>query len=674
MENFLSAEIPPRVALQHFFKRLAKQHAKYEARIGQKQLAIAVQTAIRERRRLVGEAATGTGKSLAYLIPVVLNGKQAIISTRTKILQSQLLDKDIPKLQAISPKPITAVTLKGRANYVCLLNYEQWKDEREDRPKTRKLHESIDQWIESEQSTDGVAEIAESGLQIPPTLTDELTIDSQNCWGSECPFKNQCFANRAFNRAQKADIVITNHALTLIDARIRYDSNNVASILPPAPVLVLDEAHTVESAATTAFSSIVGLGRWKYLSRQFYSLIRKNKDLIDLADKISVQKALDKAINRATALYVGWNQELAGRTYMPVPPVAQELIPLTVAVADALTPVVKTLERGAENSSEENPRYLKPWKLLVSAALSLLIDVQRATSPSDGECIQLVAQTSPDTVVLKAVPLSVAEYLQQTVWSYYSSVIATSATLRTGRTFEFWQEQTGCPETADTLMIDSPFDYSTRSCLYLPPDPETLDPTNRSPYYEAALQHQLMTLLRASQGRALILCTSHAAVKQISGYLRQQRVPWQVLAQGDRLDRELIQAFKDDTSSVLVGTAKFWEGIDIPGDSLSLLIIDKLPFHPPDDPIFSARLRAYEQRVGQWKAFQHFTLPQMTLLLRQGVGRLIRSASDRGVIALLDGRLITKKYSNSILDSLPPSPVTCDASDVVDFFSRKEVA
>ena len=661
---------------------LARGLPGWESRPGQGQLAEAIQTAIINESSLVAEGPTGIGKSLAYLIAILNTGQQALVCTATKVLQDQLAHKDLPMLQSIWPKPFSWAVLKGRENYVCRHDYNRLQDQA-DGDEAPLFESDIDvemwpqlqAWIAAEDAQDGVADLDTIPLALSGQLRAEITVDAQRCLGKQCPSFDSCFVERAKHRAEDATIVIANHHLLLLDGLTRAHTEDAIGLLPARDIVILDEAHNLEDVATAVLGTRLTAARWRWIESHFQQLtmgqIPAHPDaLFALTDNPlddDVEHHLDDVLNHATQVIVDgvaqvtnrfrqWLHAMREATWEPMPADVGELSDLTRPMVTAMRQVLHLAVRAGWSVDT-----LAELRRLIGVCETLAADAALAAGPDDGRYARYLAKEGgrfPYATVNVSV-ISVAEPLERLLWARYQTVIALSATLRTGGSFDYWLTRVGCLTDANTLACPSPFDYRQQARLFLPQPPRAYVPYQPSqeqyPAYEARMIETIGGLLKASEGRALVLCTSLRAMRTWADALRDT-LSWRVLVQGDGPRAHLLQDFAADVHSILFATKSFWQGVDIPGESLSLLIIDKLPFATPDDPIVAARAAAIDRAHGAGASFGRLSLPTAALALQQGMGRLIRRATDKGVMALLDGRVLTKNYGAYLLRSLPSMP------------------
>ena len=608
---------------------LARVLCSYEARPEQLQLAVAVERALATEEHLVAEAGTGTGKSLAYLVPALESGRRVVVATATKTLQEQLLRNDIPLAAAGLGREPSVAVLKGRQNYLCqrsvhglgLLGGELLRTARD-----AQLYELMRPWLESTETGDR----AELPFEPPDSLWSELAVGADGCVGRRCAFTRTCFSDAARERARDADLVIANHALYFADLALRAEDDG-AHVLPDHDAVVFDEAHRLEETAATWLGGSISLPGIRRLARDV--------DRACLAAELPVPgRALDRAQRAAETLVAGVAPH-TGRRRLRQPPAAPAL-----ALADALAALAAALANRNEDLD-----------LLSRRALALAHDVHTCL---DAEAAEAVVWVERDRIAWA--PVDVSRPLRELLWEGGPTAILVSATLSTGGDASFVRRRLGL-RRASELALGSPFDFGEQALVYVPaglPDP-------RADGALDAAADEIAALCRISGGRALVLTTSYRALEGLAARLRDS-LPYELLVQGEAPRERLVERFREAVESVLLATATFWQGIDVPGEALSLLVIQKLPFAAPDDPLHEARCERVAADGGDW--FGDYALPSAVLQLRQGFGRLVRAHSDRGVVAILDPRVRTKGYGRAFLAALPPCRVTSSRADVERFF------
>ena len=638
---------------------IAKAHPEYEYRPGQIDMARAVMRAFEEKRHLIVEAGTGTGKTLAYLVPAVAaalggNGR-VIVSTGTKNLQEQLMEKDIPFLQSVLPKPFAATYMKGRNNYLCL--------NRLARAQTAPVLEGLDevdyfeevcQWSRESETGDR-AELA--NLPEPLSFWRHIDARSESCLGQKCPDYNECFITRMRSRAQEADIVVVNHHLFFADLSLR--NGNYGSVLPDYTAVILDEAHLVEEVASEYFGAHVS-------NYQIEDLVR---DLGALPiEDANVDHELTHSVARmsrfADNFFMGFRDGRGEEGRYPIVPgtfarkkasgefEATPLGELYSALESAIARTETTLDALKDKSPDvEN---------LVRRLREIRFELEFIVTGTDKKFVYWLERRNRG-VFLRASPIDVAGLLQDKLFEEVPTVVLTSATLSSGGNFAFIRDRLGL-DTADDLIAASSFDYQNQAILYLParmPDP-------RDREWAPAAAAEVTRILNATEGRAFVLSTSLAGMQSLFENVWAE-IDYPCLVQGSASKGQLLRKFRETPNAVLFATSSFWQGVDVRGEQLSCVIIDKLPFAVPTDPIVAARQRSIEDSGGS--SFYEYSVPQAIIALKQGLGRLIRSTTDRGVLAILDPRLRTKGYGRTFLQSLPPCRVTSRIDDLTSILS-----
>ncbi len=644
---------------------LANYLEGYEPRPGQLEMAQAVFTALEESQQdlfkksatcLIVEAETGLGKTLAYLVPAATSGRKIVVSTNTRNLQDQILQREIPFIKEHIAPDLKALCVKGRQNYLCLYRYKQHFS-----TKTKGLlfqDESIDQintWLQETPFGDR-SEL--KWLKGNSPLWQKINCESHLCPGSDCPDHSICFLNRLRREAAKSQLLIVNHHLLFSDLAVKQ--GGFGEVLPRYEAVIFDEAHHVENVASTFF----GFSLSKY---QIASLVG---DIERSAEKISetaVQDACKEARTMAGTMekFVSLFPSKKGRfplseligSSQKLNKAGNSLLSIIHALSDNLA-IIKNSEEPWEN-------YLARCEELATRLETILAEPFDDIPSNEMRHVHWY-ERSEKNLTLSVTPIDVSEDLQKSLFSTVDCCIFTSATLSAGGNFNYFSKRLGLPESTNCLRFPSPFDYGNRSLLYIP---EKSFPEPSSPSHTKQIHAQIETLLRSSAGRALVLFTSISAMKS-AYYALQDLFDFPLLLQGTAPRQKLLNRFTQETESVLFAVASFWEGVDVPGEALSMVIIDKIPFEVPSDPVIMARINQI-QAAGA-NGFFDFQIPRAILALRQGVGRLMRSSSDRGVIAILDVRLFTKGYGRHFLKSLPQSPI-CRNLDQVNIFLQQQI-
>jgi ATP-dependent DNA helicase DinG len=608
----------------------------FELRPQQVQLARAVERALAEGTHLVAEAGTGTGKTLAYLVPAALSGKKVIISTATRNLQDQIFLKDIPLLRDGVGLQFEAALLKGRANYLCAHRFESFeKAPLFASPDDATHFAALRQWaVRTESGDRGESQLPDDW----PSWT-MLSTNSDNCLGGKCPLYESCFVTRARRGAEDAKLVVVNHALFFADLALRARGGDEGlRVLPHYDAVIFDEAHALEDVATEHFSVGVTSGALLTLGndavKQRGALAAMGLKLRDAAHGFfrDVQRAFYGDLREGD----GGDVRLDEKRVEPLRPKAKMLL--------------ETLAGLAAMTSDDEAELAAIHRRAREAA-SQLDFLLRADEPTH----VFWAQHRGRSTALRAAPIEIGPTLAKRLYGAVDTVVFTSATLCAPAAapsdegaFSFAVERFGLSRRPhETLKVDSPFDWPRQAGLYLP---QSL-PEPSAPDFLDAAEPEVQRLLELTGGRAFVLFTSLRAMEAMHARLAP-KLPGQVLLQGQRPRRALLEAFVAQPS-VLFASQSFWEGVDVPGDALSLVIIDKLPFAPPNEPLTAARIETVRSRGGE--PFDGFQVPQAALALRQGFGRLIRTRTDRGVVALLDVRVSKKRYGKALLDALPPA-------------------
>jgi ATP-dependent DNA helicase DinG len=605
------------------FARLATVIADYEERSEQVALAEAVAHALRRQEHLLAQAGTGVGKSLGYLLPALQSGKRIVVATATKALQEQLLTKDVPLAAAALGRTVDVAVLKGRQNYLCrkrvdglrfvglgLLESERDAD----------AYERLLPWIDSTETGDR-AELEE---EPSVSLWAELAVGADRCVGRRCSHFAGCFSEAARQRAGEAELIIVNHALYFADLALRGRGDG-AQILPDHDAVIFDEAHKLEESAATWLGGRISVGQVRRLVADAVQAAAEG----DVSVPASVRDRLEAAA-----------EQLVNAVAPPQGRLRVREVPTDLGLV-----LIDHLERLAKSIGGRGEE------------LDLVAGRARALANDVGACME----SRPDRVVwsepgtLAYAPVDVAAELAELLWDDGPTAVLVSATLD----FGFVQRRLGL-EDARRFDAGSPFDFRSQALLYVPR--RIADPR------EETVANEVEALCLRSRGRALVLTTSYRMLNELASRLRS-RLPYTVLVQGDAPRERLLERFRTDTDSVLIATATFWQGIDVAGESLSLLVIDKLPFPSPGDPLVEARCELIVQRGGDW--FRDYALPVATLQLRQGFGRLIRGHGDIGVAAILDTRLRTHRYGAGLVESLPPCPLVDSLDAVAEFFGSE---
>jgi len=627
---------------------LAKHIDGYSERAQQLEMALAIADAIENNTQLVAEAGTGTGKTFAYLVPALLTGGKVIISTGTKNLQDQLYSRDLPNVRDALKVPVTVAMLKGRANYVC--HHHLARAEQEGRFASREdanyVH-VIKAFSENTKTGD------KSELNSVPEnamIWASVTSTRDNCLGGDCAYYKECFVMEARKQALAADVVVVNHHLFFADVMLRDEG--VAELLPSANTVIFDEAHQLPEVAGLFFGEDVSTSQLLELARDCTSAhLTLAKDCVELGNAIP---KLEKAAKDFRLVFPYEGSRLA----------VQKALALK-GFEDAFSHMQSQLSALAtvlETQAARDPMLEKCWQ-----RSEALYDLFRRWQTAENNNLVRWIEVFTHSVQLHATPLSVAEGFGKQLNAQPRAWIFTSATLAVKSDFSHYLGRMGLQD-AKTGYWESPFNYQEQALFYVPE--EMPDPNSSS--YTASVVSAALPVLQASGGRAFVLSTSLRAMREIHALLKEafveNGIESPLLLQGESSRTELLDRFRKLGNAVLVGSQSFWEGVDVRGEALSVVVIDKLPFAPPDDPVLSARVDKLNAEGKN--AFMEYQLPYSVITLKQGAGRLIRDENDRGVLMICDPRLITKSYGKRIWQSLPPFKRTRALTDVQAFFAK----
>ena len=625
---------------------LAAHIKNFRTRPQQVEMAQAIAEAIKGNGQLIAEAGTGTGKTFAYLVPALLAGGKVIISTGTKNLQDQLFQRDLPTVRDALKLPVSVALLKGRANYVCHYHLERAQSDGRFATREDVRHlAKITQYAKVTQSGDksGLAGVPENA-----PIWMQVTSTRDNCLGQECPQHKNCFVLKARKEAMEADVVVVNHHLFFADVMLRDEG--VAELLPACNTVIFDEAHQLPETASLFFgesistSQLIELARDTRLeaatSAKDYAALPAATDALDKAarDLRLVFKKEERLPATATGNFTDWQ-------------------PALETLNDKLVQMNSLLEKQAERSEGLENCWQRGQELLHKI---------RQWQDKDRTDFVRWLEIFHHSVQLNTTPLSIAEIFAKQINDHPRAWIFTSATLAVKQDFSHYQLEMGLPE-ARAVCWDSPFNYPEQALLYVP---QTMPEPNSPGYIEAVVQ-AVLPLIEASKGRAFLLFTSLRAMQRAHEILQaefeQKNLGYPLMLQGEGSRNELLSRFREHGNAVLLGSQSFWEGVDVRGEALSLVVIDKLPFAPPDDPVLAARITRINEQGRN--AFMEYQLPRAIINLKQGAGRLIRDETDRGVLMICDTRLISKHYGKRIWQSLPPMKRTRVEAEAVDFFS-----
>ncbi len=637
----------------------------YRTRTQQLDMAERVAAALADNRVLVAEAGTGTGKTYAYLVPALLSGGKVIVSTGTKTLQDQLFNRDLPTVRDALKAPVKIALLKGRANYVCHYHLDRALSDGRFLAKEDAGHaRAIARFAKTTQSGDKgeCNDVPESS-----PVWSMVTSTRENCLGQDCPNHKECFVLAARRQALEADVVVVNHHLFFADVMLKDEG--MAELLPACNAVIFDEAHQLPETASLFFGDSVSTAQVNDLARDTkLEAIASARDCLDLPPACA---ALEKAAKDL-------------RLTLGVEPARYSLPQLEARPGfdNFLAGLINHLEHFAaivETQAERSEGLESCWQ----RSLELLAGFRRWRAGDDGKKDAGAKDDAGEqdegpgsvrwgeattySLQLNATPLAIGEIFRKQMSGHPRAWIFTSATLAVQKDFGHYCAEMGLTD-AESACWDSPFDYGAQAVLYAP----TGLPEPNSPGFIEAVAKAAFPVVKASGGRAFFLCTSLRAMRRmhelLQDFLEREGLDYPLLLQGEGSKNELLERFRRLGNAILVGSQSFWEGVDVRGEALSLVVIDKLPFAPPDDPVLSARIERMN-REGR-NAFMEYQLPRAVINVKQGAGRLIRDESDRGVLMICDPRLITKPYGKRVWRSLPPMKRTRELAEVVDFFAQ----
>ena len=634
----------------------------FEARDGQLQMAAAVCDVLADGGVLLSEAGTGTGKTLAYLIPAILSRQRVLVSTGTKNLQEQIFFKDLPVLQDSLGVPFTATYMKGRGNYLCLHRFDAYKEGGSAQSLGFTRDESIyvrliDEWRRDTQTGDR-SELEDLPEDLP--FWKDIAASSENCIGAQCPQYGECFVTRMRQRAAESDLVIVNHHLLCADAAVRQ--SEYGEVIPECRYAVLDEAHQLEDVATQYFGIAASNYRFDDVVRDVERAVAANQIADrDRADAIrdAAERVRDEARRFFGALQMmrfdgpgvgGGDSRVRVRAAQ-----LERVVDEGAALVRALDALQAEIALAREAPVDVLAIGTRTGELRNDIAFLLQAD--------DAGYVYYL-EVRGRGVFLRASPIDVSDIVRELLLDRMRATVLTSATLAVDGSFEYVRGRLGIAK-AEELRLPSEFDYRRRSILYLPrrmPDP-------RSAEFGSAVAREVVEIVKRTRGRAFVLFTSYANLREVQTRAASE-IEYPILVQGSAPRSALLREFKATPNAVLLATSSFWQGVDVVGEALSCVVIDKLPFASPGDPITAARIEAINARGGS--AFGEYQIPLAILALQQGLGRLLRHRQDRGVLAILDPRLRSMGYGRRFLASLPPAPVTSRLDDIEQFFGNEE--
>jgi ATP-dependent DNA helicase DinG len=652
---------------------LASEIPDFEPRAGQLTMALAVASVLEHGGTLLAEAGTGTGKTIAYLVPAILSRQRVVISTGTKNLQEQIFFKDIPVLERALEVPFTAAYMKGRANYLCLHRLDQLTGEaltprnitpgrRTGRLAPERTEEAsrsiflpiIKEWA-ADTKTGDRAELEDLPEDLP--FWSAVAATAETCLGTDCARYDDCFVTQMRQQAAAADIVVVNHHLLCADAAVRQSA--FGEVIPPCTQLIIDEAHQFEDIATQYFGVAASTFRIDDLIRD----VERSEGLLNGASSVlTTIKASEglhvvRAANHEFFGAVATTHRTGREDRVRVTPATVQLLQEPASrLAGALDLLARALEARAAASEDQDAA------VLARRTSELRDDVRFLARACDPKYVYF-AEFRGQGVFLRALPIDVSTIVRDSVLDAMRSTVLTSATLTVDTRFDYIRERLGIGE-AEEIRLPSEFDYTRQARLYLPKDM----PDPRSPDFAHAAGRQVIEILRRTEGRAFVLFTSYATLRAVHDLVELQ-LEYPLLVQGTAPRRRLIEQFRSTPHAVLFATSSFWQGVDVVGDALSCVIVDKLPFASPSEPVTAARIDAIRARGGE--PFSDYQVPLAVLALQQGLGRLIRHRQDRGVLAVLDPRLHSKGYGRRFLMSLPPAPIVRELRDLERFLDQQ---
>ena len=630
---------------------LVKAVDQFEPRAGQRAMAGAVADTIEHGGVLLAEAGTGTGKTLAYLVPAILSRQRVLISTGTKNLQEQIYFKDIPALRSALGVPFSATYMKGRANYLCLHRLDQLRSHP---AAPMDFVSTIDEWRRGTDTGDR-AEL--SGLEEDSSLWHDVSAQAETCLGNDCPQYRECYVTKMRQRAAESDVVIVNHHLLCADASVRQST--YGEVIPECHHAIIDEAHHLEDVATQYFGIAISNYRISDVVRDaeralnlgmiedFDSELRHAITRVDhhsLTFFGALQMARHARAEERLRIGPGWFGDVLDD--------GLGLIAALGGLEDAMKKKAGADEAGAQVN--EDAATLARRAAELGAHLTFLLE---AANPA----FVYFLETRNRGVFLRAAPIDVSQIINEMLFNRMRATILTSATLTVEGSFDYVKGRLGVSE-ADCVRVQSEFDFAEQAILYLPKQM----PPPKSPQYGDAVAREVRDLLLRTEGRAFVLFTSYSMLRSVRD-LVEPDLPYPVIVQGTAPRSTLLAQFRATPNAVLFATSSFWQGVDVVGEQLSCVIIDKLPFASPGDPITAARIEAINAEGGD--AFQDYQVPLAILAMLQGLGRLIRHRTDRGVLAVLDPRLRTMAYGRRFLNSFPPAPMTQNPEAITRFFA-----
>lgn len=662
---------------------IAAKFPGYKVRHGQLDLSTMAGECIEDGAHGLGQAGTGVGKSFAYLVPAILSGRQTIVAVPTIALQDQLVQKDLPFLASdgVMPRRFTYALLKGRRNYACNLKAERFLSEPSfERPEDADVLPAVAEWYKA--TTDG--DLGTLSVQLPMAVRDEITTDSEGCLGDACPAASRCFTDAAKARAGAADIIVTNYAYLMLDLRLRKETGDIVTLLPDtAGLLILDEVHRLREQAVNAFTEEVTYFRWLAVSKQIKRLARLAGDLaegegLDGSEHEAwsdAAEAIDGEFRAMLEDFAARIEENNGDAFR----LGDEIITAQSALV-AMWQLVKRMTDAtpAVLTGEDRQRWTQVRDRLAKLVADVWTIVRPRAELDIVRFVKLEGETGKRHVVMSATPVDVAPFLRDSLWAgkIAPTVVSVSATIAVDGSFAYFRETVGLDNCRE-ILVDSPFNYRRDTLLYVPADSAAFDASAARKNgkqsqewreYLETIANEYDALIRLSKGGAFALFTSREVMDYVYRRIAAS-LPFRVMRQGEKSLPEMVADFKADGNAVFFGVASLWEGVDVSGDALRLVIINGVPFVPPTDPVYAARCEAVRMRYGRGADFEKIAIPEASVKLQQGFGRGKRTEADRAVVAILAGGLRSKGYGVRILASLPPAPLTGDRKDVAAFFA-----
>lgn len=633
---------------------LAQKVEGFEYRAAQQEMAQAVRDSLSSGVSLLAEAGTGTGKTWAYLIPSILSGKKVVVSTGTKTLQDQILDRDVPLLRRLIAPQLHAVCLKGRRNYLCRRRVRDFAYQPTFRNREEgRLYQRFQKWANATRSGDR-AEI--TWLPDSFQVWNDVCCSSEQCHGQQCDDHHRCFLMRARVEAARAHLVLVNHHLFFADLALRVRNGGEAILEYDA--VVFDEAHLLEDTAGIYFGVQLSNIQVADLSRDIAKESRKGKTLGKNLTEIKGITDQLEVLARTLHQSLTQGRGAQGRFRLDPDKTGKAFAECCGRIIHACERLSAVLEPRAESSPSLECLHRRSFELSQSCR-----NILERSDPS----LVYWYDLTPHAVFLQGTPIEIAPILGEKLFANTSPVIMTSATLSIAGSFDYARHSLGTPDTTKEVNLPSPFDYEKQAMIYIPRD----FPPPNDPAFCEHMADRTVEILDSTRGRALFLFTSYRNMNEVHRQILD-RVPYPLLVQGQRPKGALLGEFKEKVDSVLLATSSFWQGIDVPGEALTCLLIDKLPFEVPDDPLVAARMARLENQGKN--SFYGFQIPRAVIQLKQGMGRLIRTASDRGVVVLFDNRLLSKSYGRIFMRSMPPCRTVDNLSEIKNFILIDETA